>query len=149
MSTTADPALEAVDMIDFDAIDAPPITTATSVEVVDEVTVTVLPSQGRSDLVAADPASWDWQQLQDYVIAQIEQHTGPFPRKHDSEIGIFKGFVKRWGNQAGPIAVAAFEVHGGRWRGAPIAATRFCKNSDPYFADVIAKNLTEGSIQGW
>ncbi len=135
-------------LIDFDAVGAPSVPLKTSVSVREQVTVTprVVPSAGRSDLVGEE---WTWSQLRDYVVAQIEERTGPFPRRPEAEIGIFKGFINRWGDRAAPIARAAFEVHGGYWRSAPISVNRFCANSDPYFAQVIADKLGEGPIKGW
>lgn len=95
--------------------------------------------QTKSHLVAT--GTWTWEQLRDYVIGQIHQRWGAQPRDLLRESGIFKGFVARWGESAGPIARAAFEVHGGMWKGAPIAVSRFAKGSDPWFAEIIAQNL--------
>lgn len=134
-------------MIDFEAPSAPAAVVKTEVAVKSTVAVTARPAD-RAYLAAPD-AQWDWKQLRDYVVNEIETRTGPFPRNTDSEIGIFQGFIKRWGDQAAPIARAAFEVHAGVWRGAPISVTRFCRGSDPYFAEVIAANLTEESTPGW
>jgi hypothetical protein len=39
------------------------------------------------------------------------------------------------------IAKFAFEILDGRWRGAPVKITRFCKASDPYFAQPIDEYL--------
>jgi hypothetical protein len=86
---------------------------------------------------------WDWQDLRSYVVTQIERKHGPFPREDFKEVGIFKGFHKRWGQMAGMIAQAAFEVFDGMWKGAPISVQRFCANSDQFFAAEINRRLTE------
>jgi hypothetical protein len=87
-------------------------------------------------------ATWTWEDLRNYVVRQIEATHGPFPRDAAKEGGIFKAFLSRWENLAGPIAEFAFEECEGMWRGAPVAVTRFCKGSDPYFAAPIAERLT-------
>lgn len=82
----------------------------------------------------------DWRTVQTYVVGQIEKYHGKFPRSQ-REIGIFKGFVNRWGEMSLPIAKVAFEVHGGMWKSAPISVGRFAAASDPFFAEIIARNL--------
>lgn len=119
-----------------------------TVSVTDTATVRSKPVEGRG-FVGTDPTGWSWQDLRDYVVHEIEQRFGVFPRDPVREASIFKSFASRWGDRAGRIAVVAFEVHGGRWHGAPIAVTRFCKNSDPYFAEPIAQRLVEAPITGW
>jgi hypothetical protein len=99
------------------------------------------PASEQASYVARDTDVWTWQDLRDYVVREIESRFGTFPRDLIKESGIFKSFLGRWGPQAGPIAKAAFEVHGGMWRGAPISVTRFTKGSDPYFATQIADRL--------
>lgn len=87
--------------------------------------------------------TWTWQQLRDYVVARIEAKAGgSFPRNHNSEMGIFKGFVARYGANSGAIARFAMDTCDGMWKGAPVGVTRFCKNSDPYFGDVILARLS-------
>lgn len=88
------------------------------------------------------PKQWTWEQLRDYVVRSIEARHGAFPRNFKTEASIFKAFLSRHGEMAGPIAVYAFERHDGMWRNAPITPSRFTKNSDPYFADIIAARLT-------
>lgn len=119
---------------------------ATAVTVTDEVTYTPLrPQPFKSDAVAKADAGWQWDDLRDYVVAKIEEHHGPFPRDSKKESGIFKSFLSRYGEMAPVIARYAFEVCNGRWREAPISVTRFCKASDPYFADIIVARLAEVS----
>lgn len=91
--------------------------------------------------VGTPPEQWGWEQLRDYVVTQIEGRFGCFPRDALKESGIFKGFVKRWGEKAGPIAIHAFEVRQGAWAGAPIGVTRFTKGNDPFFAVPILESL--------
>lgn len=104
------------------------------------VTVTTRPSERRTH-VLSEPSSWSPEQLRDYVVAQIQKHHGPFPRDAVRETSIFRGFVNRWGGDAGRIARVAFEEFGGMWRNAPVGINRFCKNSDPYFAEPILERL--------
>lgn len=101
--------------------------------------VTVRPSERRA-YVAKD--EWGWDDLRDYVVAEIEARFGPFPRTSAKEYGIFTAFLNRWGaERAQAIARHAFEVCDGRWAGAPISINRFCKGSDPFFAEPISQRL--------
>lgn len=109
--------------------------------VVETVTVTPRPSQAEQAYLARPEAEWDWSDLRDYVVTRIQEVHGPQPRDHKKEMGIFKGFLSRWGADAAAIARHAYEVEGGWWRGAPIYVTRFCKGSDDYFARVIASKI--------
>ena len=126
--------------------------TLLNIETVADVSQTVTVRKqaylGAQHLMQQDPGQWDWRALRDYVVAEIERQHGAWPRDEKKEYGIFSSFVKRWGEQAGEIAVAAFSVHGGMWSGKPITINRFCKGSDPYFAKPIAENLHQG-VQGW
>lgn len=106
--------------------------------VVDTVT-TRRPTASRTHLTSRS-STWDWQQLRDYVVGRIEAIHGPFPRDAVKEASIFKGFLTRWGAQAGPIAEFAFEQVNGMWKGSPVGITRFCKNSDAFFAAEIARD---------
>jgi hypothetical protein len=121
---------------------------SSAIEVVVEESVQVIhrPSQARA-FVGKD--TWAWDDLRDYVVASIEERFGPFPRDSRKESGIFKSFLARWGEQARPIAEYAFVVTDGRWGGAPISVNRFCKGSDPYFAEVIAARLVESPVKDW
>jgi hypothetical protein len=110
-------------------------------------TVTVRPTsrvtkveKGRT-FVGTASSTWSAEQLLSYVATQIQQLHGPFPRDPKKEVAIMRSFAGRWAEQAGPIAQYAFEVAGGMWRKAPISITRFCLKSDPYFAEIIAKEL--------
>lgn len=104
--------------------------------------VTIRRPETRATHLATEPSEWTWEQLRDYVVSRIEAISGPFPRDPLKEKGIFSGFSSRWGKQAGPIAEFAFETMEGRWKGAPVSVSRFCKGSDPYFASEIAKRLS-------
>jgi hypothetical protein len=95
----------------------------------------------RATDVGKDPAAWTWEDLRNYVVRQIEAIHGPFPRDPVKEASIFRSFASRWGAQAGSIAQFALEDCEGRWAGAPISVTRFCKASDQYFAAPIAERL--------
>lgn len=105
------------------------------------------PAEARTHLLSE--GSWDWRACRDYVALEIEQRFGAFPRDPKKESGIFKSFVERWGDQAQAIARYAFEVCEGRWAGAPISINRFCKASDPFFAQPILDKLPTTPVQGW
>jgi hypothetical protein len=107
-------------------------------------TVTVLRPETRATDRGQRPEDWGWEELRDYLVRNITARFGPFPMQQNPAqlAGIVKGFLRRHGAQAGPIAVAAFETFGGYWKGSPIAIQRFCANSDPYFAEPIAERIT-------
>lgn len=122
---------------------------ATTTLVVSAPTVTVTTrrpegktNEKRTHLVSTSD-TWTWQQLRDYVVDRIEARSGKFPRNPVTEAGIFKGFITRYGDCAGAIAKFAFETCEGMWKGSPVGVTRFCKNSDPYFAQPILDRLGE------
>lgn len=96
----------------------------------------------RTTDIGKDPRDWSADDLRNYVVRQIETFFGDFPKEPQKIAGIFRSFHSRYGEWAGPIAVAAFDLYAGRWRGAPISVTRFCKGSDPYFSDPIKQRLT-------
>jgi hypothetical protein len=135
---------------DLDAQGVASMVVRTTAPVVTEtVTVHQQPSQ-RTQYVAKPEETWAWDDLRDYVVREIEQRFGVFPRDSKKEYGIFHAFCGRWADQAPAIARFAFEVEDGRWAGAPISINRFCKNSDPFFAEVIAKRLAEAApITDW
>lgn len=114
------------------------VTTTAVVEKVDIIRETVTTTtQPATHMLAADE-SWSWRELRDYVVGEIEQRFGAFPRDLLKEKGIFDAFLSRWGTKAARIARYAFESCQGIWRGAPVSVNRFCKASDPYFAAVIS-----------
>lgn len=136
-------------MRNFDTeLDRQGVTRMVTTEVVVEETVKVIPkaSTSRAYLGKTD---WAWDDLRDYVVAEIEARFGAFPRDSRKESGIFKSFLARWPEQAQAIAKYAFEVSDGRWAGAPISVNRFCKGSDPYFAQVISERLVETPVEKW
>lgn len=123
-------------------------TPAPSVQVVEDVEVTLMPSEGRAYLTK-DPSAWAWSDLRDYVVHEIEARFGVWPRDSKKEFGIFTRFAKEHGADAGRIAKFAFETHNGIWAGAPISVNRFCKGSDPFFADPIKARLAGSTTAGW
>lgn len=123
-------------------------TPRTATVVTDEVTVVARPSESRA-FVAKGEGAWDWSDLRDYVVVEIEKRFGAFPRDFKKEAGIFKAFLARHGEAASAIARYAFDVEDGMWAGAPISVTRFCKGSDPFFAEPIAARLTAAPVVGW
>jgi hypothetical protein len=105
-------------------------------------------AEGRRDYLTRDPSSWTWDDIRNYVVGKIEARdratgTALPARQEGKEFGIFSAFAGRHGSLAGPIAVFAFETSAtpGYWRNAPIGIGRFAKNSDPYFASVIAEKI--------
>lgn len=105
-------------------------------------TIRVMPNKSQGHLSGRPVSEWNWSDLRDFIIESIEQRHGPQVRDPKKEAGIIKSFISRWGiEQAHAIARAAFDVHDGMWRNAPITITRFAKGSDPYFASVIAENI--------
>ena len=116
--------------------------------IVQTVTVTTLPSESRAYL-SRPVEQWSWSDLRDYVVHQIESRFGTFPRDAKKEYGIFSRFHKAYGEKAGLIAKHAFEVSDGWWANAPISVNRFCKGSDPYFAEPILARLVEKPVQAW
>lgn len=135
-------------MIDFGlGLDLAPAATRKTTTVVEtipvvEETVTVRPvaSQAAGYAMKAETA-WGWQELRDYVIREIEKRHGPQVRNPKTEASIFKSFMSRWPEQAVAIARSAFDVHDGMWHNAPISVNRFCKASDPYFAQPLAERV--------
>lgn len=106
--------------------------------VIETVTVEVIPS--RTDLTMVE-SEWTWSELRDYVVAQIIQRFGPFPRDAKKEFGIFSRFLKENGVNGIRVAKAAFEIYDGWWNGAPISINRFTRGSDPYFVVPIVQRL--------
>lgn len=85
-----------------------------------------------------DESTWTWSDLRDYIIAKSTELFGTQLRDPMKESVILRAFIGRHGiEKAVLVAMAAYEVYGGIWMGAPVTVTRFTKNSDPYFADVI------------
>lgn len=133
------PMIADYSLIDFDVLDTPKAVVSEQVPVVVERVTTT--SEAVS-YVMKDEQAWGWQDLRDFVIREIENHHGPQPRDLRKESGIFKSFMTRYPEHCVGIARAVFgPVHQGMWRGAPVSVNRFCKASDPYFADVLVSRL--------
>jgi hypothetical protein len=97
----------------------------------------IQPEPVRSDLTGtAEP----WRQLRDYVTAQIEARFGSQVVDPVKEAAVFKRFVSTWGDRAMEIARLAFDHYDGVWASAPVSVNRFCKKSDPFFAEVIVRD---------
>lgn len=106
--------------------------------------VSVRPLAGPAAAYLLKPeGEWAWTDLRDYVIDKIrEVSSRPVPRDPAKEKAIFASFLARYQEFAGVIARHAFEgPDAGWWRGAVIGVNRFCKGSDPFFADVIVGRL--------
>jgi hypothetical protein len=101
-------------------------------------TVTASKSTAATAFLLKKAKDWTWQDLRDYVVAEITERFGTPQRDALKESIIFKAFIERHGIvNAVLIATAAYRIHRGMWRNAPISVTRFTKNNDPYFADVL------------
>lgn len=111
-----------------------------------EQTVTVAPISSATQMLKQQER-WGWEELRDYVFTEIERRFGPFPKPEGyKQKAIFESFLQRWDDRAAPIARAAFEVFDGRWAGAPVSIYRFCRNSDAFFAAVIAERLLNAGM---
>jgi hypothetical protein len=105
-------------------------------------TVSSASSAGKSYLLKQE-TDWTWEDLRDYIITSAEHRFGPQLRDALKEASILKAFIGRHGiENAVLVAMAAYEVYDGMWMNAPVAVTRFTKNSDPYFADVILARVS-------
>lgn len=107
--------------------------------IVKEVRPRLIESQ-RHQLVTG---TWGWEELRDYVVSEIHNRFGAFPRDAIKEASIFRRFVKEWGDQAEPIARFAFDTLNGMWEGEPVSIYRFCRGSDPFFAVPITRRLAD------
>jgi hypothetical protein len=122
--------------------------TTSAPQVRETITITPLPPsepaaarETRKTDIGKPAEEWTWEDVRNYVVRQIETFHGEFPKDPARIASIFKGFHRRHGAMAGPIAVAAFDVHRGYWRGSPISVTRFCQGSDLYFSEPIKGRL--------
>jgi hypothetical protein len=135
------------DLRNFDDVptptSAPAVNIETPAQIVTSITTTPLDPVPSKTHLLADPEDWEWRQLRDYVIGEIEQRFGVQPRmRATNEAAIFKSFIKRYPDGlAIQIARHAFDVLDGWWSGAPISITRFCIASDPFFATPIKDKL--------
>lgn len=131
-------------MINFDALHGQASMIVTEAEPIIERTTSRPLSSTQTAHLLRPADQWDWRDLRDYVIAEITVRHGAPHRDPVREAATFKGFLTRWGTQAVDIAQAAFLIYDGRWgkAGEPITVSRFCKNADPTFAQVIADRLS-------
>lgn len=110
-----------------------------------EVTTTVQVSHPTTEqsYMLKDESSWTWSDLRDYIVTKSTQLFGPPLRDPAKESTILKAFISRHGiEKAVLVAMAAYEVYGGVWMSAPVTVTRFTRNNDPYFADVILARVS-------
>lgn len=129
-------------MINFDVLDGQTSKILTEAEPLIERTTSRPLSTTQAAHMLRPADQWDWRDLRDYVIAEITTRFGEPHRDPVREASIFKGFLSRWGARAVDIAQTVFVVYGGKWNKEPVSITRFCKNADPSFAQVIADRLT-------
>ena len=106
-------------------------------------TVTVEQAPSRTDLLVGTER-WTWVELRDYVVAQIIERFGAFPRDSRKEYGIFNRFLSQYGQDGIAVAKFAFgPACDGWWANAPISINRFSKGSDPYFVAPILARLAD------
>jgi hypothetical protein len=87
-------------------------------------------------------SEWDWHDLRDYAMVEMERCHGPQVRDAAKERSIFGAFIKRHGpTDSAAIVRYAFGFCKGMWNNAPISVNRFCKASDQYFAEPIKQRL--------
>lgn len=124
----------------------PTTETVTAPVVVQRVTLQQTPS--RSDLLL-DTQQWTWAELRDYVVAQIIERFGPFPRDARKEYGIFSRYFTEYGQSGIAVAQYVFgPVCEGWWGNAPVSVNRFCRASDAYFSIPIIERLKDvGSLK--
>lgn len=125
-------------MLDFDVVESAMPSTPMPVEVTAPRSAPV-----ESSAHVMKPAEeWEWQDLRDYVMREMERIHGPQVRDSIKERSIFGSFIKRHGAvDAVAIAQYAFGFCEGMWSTAPISINRFCRNSDQYFAEPIKQRL--------
>lgn len=69
-----------------------------------------------------------------YVLSEIARTSGPQVPCARAE-GILRAFLERFGpDKAMAVCRAAFGLHGGFWRGAPVTPLRFDERQDDFFA---------------
>jgi hypothetical protein len=130
-------------MIDFGRVDTPTTQVAQQAPaIVEQTAVTRKTGTAEASYLLKPADQWTWESLRDYVVTEAEKRFGAQVRDPKKEAGIFRGFIARHGIQdAVMVAMAAFEIYEGTWRSAPVTVTRFCKNSDPFFSEVILARL--------
>lgn len=129
--------------MNFDKVDGNTATVSVNAPNIRE-TVTFRPSP-KTFLVSGD---WTWRQLRDYIEVQTASRFD-IRDERDAMVlsGICKAFVSRWGGKrAEEIARYAYERKGGVWMGKPVGFSRFTKNSDPYFAQVIVREMLDSLV---
>lgn len=103
--------------------------------------VSTTPVVSRTDLLT-ETGEWTWAEFRDFVVGEIIERFGPFPRDAKKEYGIFRRYFDQYGFDAVRVARYAFgPTCDGWWAGAPISITRFCKGSDPFFTAPILDRL--------
>lgn len=82
-----------------------------------------------------NPEQWEWQDLRDYVVTECVDHGLQYQGDGFKEKAMFSAFLKRWPEGRGQqIALYAFQVAQGLWKGQLVNPTMFSKGFDPYFA---------------
>jgi hypothetical protein len=123
-------------MMDFDLFE-----TATPLNVAEPEPITRVGQDAVTHTMKPD-AEWDWHDLRDYVMREMEAVHGPQVRNSIKEKAIFSSFITRHGAAtSAAIARFAFGFSKGMWANAPISVNRFCKGSDRFFADPIKQRL--------
>lgn len=105
---------------------------------------TATPIAPAAHLIKND-AQWTHADLRDYILRQLERYNpSALARRNPAmEVAVCRSFCERWGADAPRIAKFAFETCRGMWNNAPITFARFSRDSDAYFAAVIAERLPQ------
>lgn len=81
-----------------------------------------------------DDLDWDWKDLRDFVLDEMEQRGIEVEEEPTKVASIFKAFFKRWDLKGIAIARNIFEVRDGQWYNHPISVNNFCAGQDAYFS---------------
>lgn len=110
-----------------------------SVVTADSLVVTPV-SERIARLAETDGGHWTADDLMFYIREETARLCGPqLPCAQENYIA--NDFLSRFGADAAKIARAAYEIHGGRWMGAPVTIRRFSQSNDDFFARVILGKL--------
>lgn len=110
-----------------------------AVAIADSLTVTPV-SERVAGLTALDGTQWSADDLSLYIREETAALCGPqIPCGRESDIAA--EFLSRFGADGVRIARAAYEIHAGRWKGAPVTIRRFTESNDAFFARVILGQL--------
>jgi hypothetical protein len=110
-----------------------------AVAIADSLVITPV-SDRVADLAQLDGSEWSAADLLFFIREETSRLCGPqVPCNREEKIA--SEFLSRFGADGVMIARAAYEVHSGRWMGAPITIRRFSESNDEFFARAILGQL--------